>query len=103
MQTLIDTFADEGREALRRLSEAADSNNHAAFVEAMHALKGSGANVGAMRLVASCRAAEAAGVVAMRRDGEALRMAAETAFREALESLRALDHSDPSARRPGAN
>ena len=101
MQILIDTFAEEGRVALRKLREAADVSNHAEFVEAMHALKGSGANVGALRLVASCRAAEAAGVVAMRRDGAALRAAAEAAFHEALEALQALGHPDPTTKRPG--
>jgi len=37
----------------------------------------------------------------MRRDGAALRAAAEAAFHEALEALQALGHPDPTTKRPG--
>lgn len=85
---LLDTFELEGRRLLHDLEAAFANKNHAAFCDLIHALKGNGANVGAVRLVQACREVESCGMLDFRRDGKQMLARLEAAFAEASTALR---------------
>jgi len=86
----IGEYEREGRELFARIAQACKSGNHAAFCDAVHALKGNAANVGANRLMQVCRETEAAGVVAFLRDREQNLATIQSTLDETLVALRGL-------------
>lgn len=97
---LLDTFEFEGRRLLHELGVAIANKNHAAFCDLIHALKGNGANVGAVRLVQACREVEGCGMLDFRRDGKQMLTRLEEIFAEAATALRTFtDVSDTSPAR----
>jgi two-component system sensor histidine kinase RpfC len=97
---VLDEFESESRRMLDGVAKAVAAKNHAVFCDLLHALKGNGANVGALRLVRVCQEAEQCGILEFRRDGKLLMRGLEDAFAEALNALRQLTSTgelDPSA------
>ncbi|MFL6711609.1 MAG: response regulator, partial [Sulfurifustis sp.] len=80
---LMDTFEAESRRLLDELAAAVHTKNHAAFCEGVHALKGNGANVGAMRLVQACSEVEGFSLIEFRREGKEIVARLEVVFAEA--------------------
>lgn len=104
----IGEYEREGRELFARIAQACKSGNHAAFCDAVHALKGNAANVGANRLMQVCRETEAAGIVAFLREREQNLAAIQSTLDETLAALRGLipatasggrDHPQPGSSR----
>lgn len=104
----IGEYEREGRELFARIAQACKSGNHAAFCDAVHALKGNAANVGANRLMQVCRETEAAGIVAFLRDREHNLATIQNILDETLTALRGLipaaasggrDHPQPGSSR----
>ncbi len=86
----IGEYEREGRELFARIAQACKSGNHAAFCDAVHALKGNAANVGANRLMQVCRETEAAGIVAFLRDRDQNLETIQRTLDETLTALRGL-------------
>ena len=95
---VIKTFGAEGWALIGQIANTISARDHSACAEWLHALKGNAANVGAVRLVAACRQAESMGVIAFRREGQALLHNIHTQFDAALLALQELI---PSAKVPG--
>ena len=66
---IVAEFERESRRLLTELGGAILKKNHAAFCDSLHALKGNGANVGALRLVQTCHELENVGLLEFRREG----------------------------------
>lgn len=88
MSRLLDTFEAEGGRLLGELQATVNRKNHAAFCELIHALKGNGANVGALRLTRVCTEAEDIRLLDFRREGRELMARVQDAFSEAVQALR---------------
>lgn len=88
MNRLLDTFESEGRRLLNDLETAFTEKNHAAFSDHIHALKGNGANVGALRLAQTCREMEGCGLLEFRREGKEMLSRLASAFADAAKALR---------------
>ncbi len=67
---IVTEFERECERLLRDLTDAVARKNHAAFCDLLHALKGNGANVGALRLVQLCHDIEGKGLLDFRRESE---------------------------------
>jgi HPt (histidine-containing phosphotransfer) domain-containing protein len=90
LNRLLDVFDSESRRLLGQVQAAVTARDHGAFRDAIHALKGNGANVGAMRLVRACREAEDCDHASLHERGPDLMAGLETSYREASEMLRRL-------------
>jgi len=90
---VLDEFENESKRLLQAITDAVRSKNHAGFCDLLHALKGNGANVGALRLAHICQETESVGLLEFRREGEALLHRLEDAFAEALKALREFTHT----------
>lgn len=88
LSRLLDTFEAEGRRLLRDLQNAMAKRNYALFRELIHALKGNGANVGALRLAQVCLDMENIGSVDLNREGPDLVARLQHAFSDAVRALR---------------
>ena len=84
---IVVEFERESRRLLAQLSGAISKKNHAAFCDATHALKGNGANVGALRLVQTCQELESQGLLDFRRDGRHMLQRLEAELDETLAAL----------------
>jgi two-component system sensor histidine kinase RpfC len=69
---IVGEFERESRRLMDQLAAAVETKNHAAFCDLLHALKGSGANVGASQLVRVCQELENQSLLDFRRDGKRL-------------------------------
>lgn len=88
LAAMIAEYEREGRNYLERIAQACSTRNHAAFCDAVHALKGNAANVGAIRLLRACRHAEGAGMVEFMRDRDRMLADMRQTFSESLVALR---------------
>ncbi len=87
---IVTEFEQESRRLLSQINGAIAKKNHAAFCDLLHALKGNGANVGAVRLVQTCEELENLGLLEFRRDGRLLLPRLEVELVETLGALRTL-------------
>jgi two-component system sensor histidine kinase RpfC len=87
---IVTEFEGESRRLLTRLGGAISQKNHAAFCDALHALKGNCANVGALRLVQTCHELENVGLLEFRRDGRNQLQRLESEVAETMIALREL-------------
>jgi HPt (histidine-containing phosphotransfer) domain-containing protein len=87
---IVTEFEGESRRLLTRLGGAISQKNHAAFCDALHALKGNCANVGALRLVQTCHELENVGLLEFRRDGRNQLQRLESEVAETMVALREL-------------
>lgn len=85
---ILDEFESESRRLLDGIGKAVAGKNHSSFCDLLHALKGNGANVGAMRLAQTCQEAEGFGLLDFRRDGEQLLRRLDASLTEAILALR---------------
>jgi two-component system, sensor histidine kinase RpfC len=85
--TVIEAFETDGQMLFAKLAEAVAASDHAAFSEWMHALRGSAANVGAVRLVEACASAQTVGFIDFRRLGGQLLSDVQARFDEAVKAL----------------
>lgn len=69
MHDLITGFLGDAKELLARIDEAVSEQDHAAFADRIHALKGSAGNIGAVVLFKACAAARTLSPEAFRADG----------------------------------
>ncbi len=59
IQSLLDTFATEGKRLVAEVRSAADDNDYPGFQDSIHSLKGSSGDLGCIGVVRFCRLAEA--------------------------------------------
>ncbi len=85
---ILDEFERESRRLLDELSAAVAKKNHAGFGDLLHALKGNGANVGALRLVQVCHELGACSLLDFRREGEHMLRRLEEELVETTKALR---------------
>lgn len=88
MALLVDSFEHEGRDLLGQIDAAVRMHQHGAFVDYMNSLKGSGLNVGALRLIDVCRNAETLEFLEFHRAGAEIALRARRVFEDALTALR---------------
>lgn len=69
MSDLIAGFLTDAEQLVDRIDEAVTEQDHAAFSDRIHALKGSAGNIGAVALFKACAAARQLGVQGFRNDG----------------------------------
>jgi two-component system sensor histidine kinase RpfC len=96
---IVNEFERESERILAELADAVSKKNHAGFCDLLHALKGNGANVGALRLVQVCHDIEGKGLLDFRREGEPMvhRLKAEVAqTTKALFELTTVSGSGPA-------
>lgn len=74
LKDLVERFSSDGHDLIREIEEAAFSTDYSRFQDAVHALKGSAAQIGGFRLVQLCMEAEMVKVHAME-PGRSLEMA----------------------------
>ena len=91
---ILDEFEGESRRVLADLAAAIAARDHTAFRDGLHALKGSGANVGAMRLARTCEEVERCSVPDLYRDGAQLLERLTTALDDAARALREFTATD---------
>jgi two-component system sensor histidine kinase RpfC len=84
---LIREYESEGRTLITQAAEACAARNYAAFCDALHALKGNAANVGAVRLARLCSEMEAAGMVEFIRERERMLVQLKDALAESVTAL----------------
>lgn len=94
---LIAEYERQGRDVLRKVMHACTASNYAAFCDSVHSLKSNAANVGAVKLMAVCRNAEAATITGFMRDRQQLLAAMQDAFAETLVALRDLLRATPAS------
>lgn len=87
---IIGEFEQESRRLMEELTAAVETKNHATFCDLLHALKGNGANVGALRLVRACHDLESQGLLDFRREGKGIIERLEGELNEATRSLHEL-------------
>lgn len=87
---VVESFETDGYRLLLQMRSASGARNHAGFCEALHALKGNAANMGALRLADVCQRAEGVGFVEFRQESGGLLAEVEACFLEALGELRGL-------------
>ncbi len=98
IKQILQEFERECRRLLDNIMAAVTKKNHAAFCDAIHALKGNGANLGAMRLVQTCHEIENCGLIEFRRDGGQMLQTLESAFAETAKALREFTITDQSGK-----
>lgn len=92
---LVEEYEREGRELIERIAATCRTRNHAAYCDAVHALKSNAANVGARRLMDVCRIAGSVGLVEFIRDRERLMTELREAFTGSLAALREVAKTAP--------
>lgn len=95
LDLLTREYAREADKIIFRIEGCCRERKHSAFCDAVHALKSSAANVGAVRLVDVCRKAEAATVVDFLRDRDVLLGSLKAAFAESVNALQKLTGTSP--------
>ena len=90
MGQIVAEYEREGRELLKKITHACNTRDHPGFCDAVHALKGNAANVGAIHLMETCQHAEAGGLVIFLRERAALLTQMQAAFDDTLTALRAV-------------
>jgi len=90
LDLLTQEYAREAEKIILRIDDYCRERKHPAFCDAVHALKSSAANVGAVRLVDVCRKAEAVTVVQFIRDRDELLAGLRDAFAESVSALQKL-------------
>jgi two-component system sensor histidine kinase RpfC len=85
---LLETLLSDGERQLRLIRTAAKDNDYSSFRNAMHALKGSAADLGAAKLVVLCRKAESIKRYEFVGEREQLLAQIEDAFRLTYAKLR---------------
>lgn len=104
LAALIGIFAQSGERNLRDARAAFERASHPGYVEAMHALKGNAAQVGARRLMLTSDRGQCTDVLEFRRDGAAILEGATEQLREsvlAIASQLGLPSPSSTARPPG--
>ena len=89
MQDLINGFLSDAEELLTRIDDAVRDQDHAAFADRIHALKGSAGNIGAVVLFKACAAARGIRPEAFRADGAKAAGVLRTCLERSAEALRA--------------
>lgn len=87
LANLITLFSTSCERLLRDARAAVKSGNHAAFVEAMHALKGNASQLGANRMALTTGRGQCSDVLEFRRDGERLVHDATAQLHESVQAL----------------
>jgi two-component system sensor histidine kinase RpfC len=87
LANLITLFSTSCERLLRDARAAVKSSNHAAFVEAMHALKGNASQLGANRMALTTGRGQCSDVLEFRRDGERLVHDATQQLHESVQAL----------------
>lgn len=96
LAAVIKEYEREGERMLARISSACKTANHPSYSDAVHCLKSNAANVGARRLMATCREAGAAGIVKFMQERDVLFLNLQEAFDQSLKALKeaALIHKE---------
>jgi two-component system sensor histidine kinase RpfC len=102
MALIVNEYEREGHELLGKIGHSCATRSHPGFCDAVHALKGNAANVGAARLMEVCQHAESGGLVQFLRERDALFARMQEAFDETLAALRRLV-SLPRPQEPGSS
>ena len=89
MQDLINGFLGDAEELLARIDDAVRDQDHAAFADRIHALKGSAGNIGAVVLFKACAAARGISPEAFRADGAKAAGVLRKCLERSAEALRA--------------
>lgn len=97
LDLLTQEYAREADKIIVRIQDYCRERKHPAFCDAVHALKSSAANVGAVRLVDVCRKAEATTVVEFIRDRDKHLAALRDAFTESVKALKNLTGASAEA------
>lgn len=103
---ILSEYEREGRALLDRAERASFTGNHAIYCDAVHAFKGSAANIGAARLIRHCEQTESAGIVEFLRNRAQDTATMRQIFDDTLVALRGLvphaaqDDQDPAQRKP---
>jgi len=92
---LIQEYEREGLELVERIAATCQARNHAAYCDAVHALKSNASNVGARRLMETCHSAGGVGFVEFVRERDALVAELRAAFAQSLVALREIAESAP--------
>ena len=98
---LTEAYESEAKKTLAAIAKACKARNHPGFCDAVHALKSSASNVGAIQLVNVCRIVERTTVVEFIQQGKGLVQALDEAFSGSIRALKELTGAS-STEAPGS-